>query len=232
MRPDRLNGLDRPIRAVIFDFDGTLTELTLDIPGTIEEVKKIGLRYLDEETVRSVSHSLVSETIYAIEALCRDPEAFRKEALDKLREMELSVSTGKDLFPFTREALRALRNEGFRLGILTRSCMEALTLVFPDVMDYIDAVATREKVRFVKPHPSHMEKMLEMLNVNADESVFVGDQTTDVHTGRLFNMKTVGVLTGKCTRHDLESVSIDYILADISELPAFFESLLSTSGNR
>jgi phosphoglycolate phosphatase len=226
MRPDR------PIRAVIFDFDGTLTELTLDITGTIEEVKKIGLKYLGEEAVRSVSHSLISETIYAIEAICVDPEAFRKEALDKLREMELSVSTGKDLFPFTREALRALRQMGFRLGILTRACMDALTLVFPDVMDYIDAVATREEVRFVKPHPAHMEKMLEMLGVNADESIFVGDQTTDVHTGRLFNMKTIGVLTGKCTRDDLEGIGIDHVLADVSMLPAFLESLSLVSGNR
>ena len=166
-------------KAVIFDFDGTLTELTLD----------------------------------------------------KLREMELSVSTGKGLFPFTREALRALRNEGFRLGILTRACMEALNLVFPDVMDYIDAVATREEVRFVKPHPAHMEKMLEMLGVNADESIFVGDQTTDVHTGRLFNIVTIGVLTGKCTRDDLESIGIDHICADVGELPALLESLLFTSGN-
>jgi len=103
--------------------------------------------------------------------------------------------------------------------------MDALNLVFPDAKEYMDAIATREWVTFVKPHPGHMEKMLEMLGVTAGESIYVGDQTTDVRTGRLFNMKTVGVLCGKATLAELKSVGTSHIIADVSELPALLESL-------
>lgn len=237
-RQDRLNGRDildipnGPIRAVIFDFDGTLTEMTLDIPATIEEMKKVGLKYADPAVVRNVNESLISETIYAIEAVCKNPEAFRREALNKLNEVELSVPAGKGLFPYARKALTQLREKGLALGILTRAGMDALNLVFPDAMEYIDAIATREVVRFVKPHPAHMEKMLEMLGVAARESVFVGDQTTDVRTGQMFDMTTVGVLAGKATRTELESAGADYIITDVSELPALLEALLSSSAIR
>jgi len=95
MKEDRRDG---PIRAVIFDFDGTLTAMTLDIPGTIDEVKKVALKYADQEVVCSINEVLISETIYAIEAVCNDPAAFRKEALGKLNEAELSVPEGKGVF--------------------------------------------------------------------------------------------------------------------------------------
>ena len=228
MRPDRLNGPNGDngsIRAVIFDFDGTLTAMTLDIPGTIDEVKKVALKYADQQVVCNINEVLISETIYAIEAVCNDPAAFRKEALGKLNEAELSVPAGKGVFPYAREALTQLRKKGLRLGILTRASMDALNLVFPDAKEYMDALATREWVQFVKPHPGHMEKMLEMLGVSAEESIYVGDQTTDVRTGQLFNMKTVGVLCGKATLSELESVGTSHIIADVSELPPLLESL-------
>jgi phosphoglycolate phosphatase len=226
MKEDRRDG---SIRAVIFDFDGTLTEMTLDIPGTIDEIKKVALKYANEAVVCSINEGLISETIYAIEAVCNDPVAFRKEALGKLSEAELSFPAGKGVFPYTREALATLRKKGFRLGILTRSCVDALNVVFPDAREYVDAMATREWVKFVKPHPGHMEKMLEMLDVTAGESIYVGDQTTDVRTGQLFNMKTVGVLCGKATLAELESVGTSHIIADVSELPALLESLSSST---
>ena len=210
---------------MIFDFDGTLTEMTLDITGTIEAVREIGLKYADKEKVEGVKQTLVSESIYAIEAICDDPIAFRKEALAKLSEAELSFPAGKGPFPYTREALATLRKKGLRLGILTRSCVDAVNLVFPDAREYVDAIATREWVQFVKPHPAHMEKMLEMLSVTAGESIYVGDQITDVHTGQMFSMKTVGVLCGKATLAELESVGASHIIADVSELPALLESL-------
>ena len=199
--------------------------MTLDITGTIEAVREIGLKYADREAIEGVNQTLVSETIYAIEEVCNDPAAFRKEALARLSEAELSVPEGKSPFSYTRGALAALRKKGFRLGILTRSCVDALDLVFPDAREYVDAIATREWVQFVKPHPSHMEKMLEMLGVTAAESIYVGDQMVDVNTGRMFNMRTVGVLCGKATQAELERAGASHIIANVSELPALLDSL-------
>ncbi|MBP1730722.1 MAG: hypothetical protein H6Q55_1151, partial [Deltaproteobacteria bacterium] len=59
MKEDRRDG---SIRAVIFDFDGTLTEMTLDIPGTIDEIKKVALKYANEAVVCSINEGLISET--------------------------------------------------------------------------------------------------------------------------------------------------------------------------
>ena len=204
------------IRAVLFDFDGTLTELTLDFRQAKEDIFNIGDKYLAGGSARKCKGPFILDTIYAIEARCGEAApAFRKEALDRLTQIELQTSKGKGLFPFTRGLLKQLREKGIRVAILTRSCKEALLRVFPDMMDYVDAVVTREDVKYVKPHPSHVEKALSILGVERHEAMIVGDQKTDITAGRVLGIRTVGVLTGRPEKCGFDEVEPDHILQDV-----------------
>lgn len=204
------------IRAILFDFDGTLTELTLDFGQAKEDMFRIGDKYLIGVSARECEGPFVLDTIYAIEAQCGEAApAFRKEALDRLTQIELQTSKGKGLFPFTRGLLKQLREKGIRVAILTRSCKEALLRVFPDMMDYVDAVVTREDVKYVKPHPSHVEKALSILGVERHEAMIVGDQKTDITAGRVLGIRTVGVLTGRPEKCGFDEVEPDHILQDV-----------------
>lgn len=209
------------IKSVIFDFDGTLAALTLDIGLVKDEVARIARKYVDETFIAEAkdAHPYVLEMVYALEARCGDGgEALRAEAYRKLYEAEKDASKGKALFGYARQVLHTLRQKNMRIAILTRSCREVLSMVFPDINQYVDAVVTREDVRYAKPHPSHTEITLALLGARKDEAIIVGDQVSDVMAGKVVGIGTVGVLTGKTTRHEFEAVHTDYIVEDVRGL--------------
>lgn len=209
------------ISAIIFDFDGTLAKLTLDKRQAKDNIIRIAQKYIEADLARQLEHVYVVETVYAIEKHCGpSAERFRQEAFRALSELELAGSKGKGVFPYTKGVLRELRHRGMKLGILSRSCRAALRLAFPDVDDYVDAVVTRDEARYVKPHPAHTEHVLALLDVCASDAVYVGDQASDIQTGKVTDMRTIGVLTGSETRENLEAAKADYVIADIREICA------------
>lgn len=204
------------IRAVVFDFDGTLTDLTLNFADLRTEVEEIAQRYLHGAPLDALSHLYIIEMIYEVERLLGQSGAgFRDEAFIALRELEVAAAAGKDVYPYTRDVLRALRKNGMKIGVMTRSCIAALKVVFPDIEDHVDAIVTREDVRLVKPNPHHVEAVLAKLDVQAEETLLVGDHPTDVQAGETLKAQTAGVLTGRTTRDQFAAVGADYIIDDI-----------------
>lgn len=209
------------IKAILFDFDGTLTELTLAFRKTKEEILGIGRKYVAEDSFRECETLFILDTIYAIEAKCGvSGPAFRKEAFGRLSELELEAAEGKDLFPYTRGLLRELQGRGIKTAILTRSCRAAVLRVFPDIMEYVDAVVTREDVERVKPDASHVQKALSMLGAGKDEAMIVGDEKIDILAGKALNIRTVGVLTGSFEKRGFDEVQPTHIVQDVREILA------------
>jgi phosphoglycolate phosphatase len=206
-------------KAVIFDFDGTLTELTLDFVDLRKEVEEIAQRHARGVPLEQLSHLYIIEMIYEVERLLgKSGAGFRDEAFAKLRELEVAAAAGKDVYPYTRDVLRVLRKKGVKVGVMTRSCIAALKVVFPGIEDYVDAVVTREDVRLVKPDPYHVEAVLAVLDVRAEDALLVGDHPTDVQAGETLEARTVGVLTGRTTREQFEAEGADYIVNDIRDV--------------
>ena len=87
------------LKAVLFDFDGTLTENTLDFRTAKEDILNIGRRYVSGDSFKECDGLFILDTIYFIEARCgSSAPAFRKEAYHRLTELELEGSKGKGVF--------------------------------------------------------------------------------------------------------------------------------------
>ena len=209
------------IEAVVFDFDGTLTPLTLNFDHLRTEILKIASEYITEEMVNEMESHYIIEMIYEIDkrldGLKGSPE-FKDRAFETLRALEVESAYGKDVFPYTRNVLKSLKNRSIKTGIITRSCIDALNTVFPDIFDYIDSVVTRESARHVKPHPDHVVEALRIMDVPHEKALTVGDHPTDVMAGRSAGTYTAGVLTGRTTIEAFEKVGATYILNDIRDI--------------
>jgi phosphoglycolate phosphatase len=121
------------IRAVVFDFDGTLTELTLDFDHMRRELEKLLLTYVTPDILNNLRGRFMIETIYAVEEILgQKGAAFRYDAFTLLREIEIDAANGKDLFAFTRSVLQTLHSMNARTGIMTRNCSGAVERMFPD----------------------------------------------------------------------------------------------------
>jgi phosphoglycolate phosphatase len=207
------------IKAIIFDFDGTLTPLTLDFTRLREEIVRIAKKYVTEEAIGELEGHYIIEMIYEIGERLNGEAAgdgsFEKEAFEKLRVLELEASRGKELYPYTRPVLKSLKDRKIKTGTITRTCIDVIKNVFTDVESYIDAIVTRENLRHVKPHPSHALEALNALGTIPQEALLVGDHPTDVLGGKAAGMVTAGVLTGRTGREAFEKAGADFILDDI-----------------
>jgi phosphoglycolate phosphatase len=215
------------IKAMVFDFDGTLAVLNIDF-GLMKErilqwMKSFGIggdrikeRYL-LEIIDEVDR-LLKEEIGTSEA-----ERFYQGAHQILREVEFEAAAGGRLIPGSKETLSFLREKGMKVGIVTRNCEEAVRRVFPDIDTYCDAFVSRNSVKRVKPHPDHLTSVMKALHVSDGEAMMIGDHVLDIQAGKGVGMKTVGVLTGYIKREEFERAGADYILRDVSEIRQLLE---------
>ena len=209
------------IKAIIFDFDGTLAVLNIDFPLMRERIISLIRHFGIEE--RAIRERYLLEIIDEVYPMIREKdssgaEEFYDKAHQILHEVELKAAEEGSLIPGAGGTLRTLRLWGIKVGIVTRNCEEAVRRVFPDIDDYCDVFISRDSVDKVKPHPDHLNSVLGALKVSGEEAVMVGDHIIDIQAGKKVGMKTVGVLTGRINREEFEKAGADYILRDVSEI--------------
>jgi phosphoglycolate phosphatase len=215
-----------PIKAVIFDFDGTLAVLNIDFSLMRERVFDLIKGYgMSAETIQEKYLLEIADEVYQTlrEKNPSGAEAFYRESHRILHELEMKAAEEGRLIPGTKATLEKLRKKGIKIGIITRNCEEAVRKVFPGINDFCDVFVSRNSVRKVKPHPDHLTYVMERLNISGEEAVMVGDHMIDIQTGRRVGMKTVGVLTGRTTKEEFEKAGADYILRDALEVYKLLE---------
>jgi phosphoglycolate phosphatase len=211
----------RRVKALLFDFDGTLAVLNIDFSLMRERVFDLIRKYgVKEDVIRERYLLEIIDEVYPLlwEKNPSSAKEFYEKAHRILHEVEMNAATEGKLIPGVEETLHTLRQRGMRVGIITRNCEEAVRRVFPEIDDHCDAFMSRDSVEHVKPHPDHLNSMLEALKVSGMDSVMVGDHLIDIQAGKVAGMMTVGVLTGRIKRNEFEEAGADYILKDVTEI--------------
>jgi putative hydrolase of the HAD superfamily len=102
-------------------------------------------------------------------------EEFFDRVYDTFRD-----SQGWTLFPETRQVLGELRDQGYKLGVISNfdtriySVMESLA-----ILQFFDAVTTSSETGYCKPDPEIFQAAVEALNVAPSETLIVGDNPKD-----------------------------------------------------
>jgi len=216
----------RKVKAVTFDFDGTLAVLNIDFSLMRERIFDLMRHYGIQEKLIQEKYLLeIIDEVYQVLCKTNPPKAedFYQKAHDILHKVEMKAAETGMLIPGTEAALKKLRDKGIKIGIITRNCEDAVRKVFPDINDFCDVFVSRNSVKKVKPHPDHLTYVMESLKISGEESVMVGDHIIDVQAGKRVGMKTVGVLTGRTEKEEFERAGADYILRDASEIFGLLE---------
>jgi phosphoglycolate phosphatase len=214
-----------PLRGIVFDFDGTLAKLNIDFPRMRQEVVDWISNYNVPLSDNALKDLFVLEMINAGIILVSQYQPgkeveFIAGAHERIAHLEIEAARKGSLFDGTRELLQALRTTAIKTGVITRNCLSAVQLLFPDIHQYTHAVITREQTPYVKPHPEHLLMILKALNVNAEQAAMVGDHPMDMKIGKDVGVYTIGVLTGYSRREDLEQAGADLILNAATDIPA------------
>ena len=130
------------LRAIIFDFDGTLAELHLDFPAMKRRLSLLAQEYfpqpLESPQVPALEwlEELTTRLQHRDEAAAED---FEMRAHSLIQAIEIEAAHRGALFPFTRAILQELQEERVKVAIITRNCEEAVRIVFPEVGRYCAA---------------------------------------------------------------------------------------------
>jgi phosphoglycolate phosphatase len=209
------------IKAVIFDFDGTLAVLNIDFSSMRERVFDLIRRSGIVEAAIQEKYLLeIIDEVYEMfwEKSPSGAETFYQESHDILHEVEMKAAEKGSLIPGAGGTLKGLREKGIRVGIITRNCEDAVRKVFPEIDDFCDIFVSRNSVKKVKPHPDHLTRVMDSLKVSGEEAIMVGDHIIDIQAGKRVGMKTIGVLTGRTKKEEFEKAGASYILRDASEV--------------
>jgi len=222
------------IKAILVDLDGTLVEFKIDYIGARREAIKIleGLG-LFPNSLFSINDSVfkmsekASDYLRKIgmeERVAEEIHATLMRVLDKY-EMEAARNTAP--LPEAAETLAKLKSIGPRLVLFTSNGEKAVNYVLTkfQLNHYFDLRLSRDAVPKAKPHPDHALTALSILGVKREEAVIVGDGHPDIQSARAAGIVSVGVLSGRAQRSDLEKAGADYIISSIREFPELLKQI-------
>jgi pyrophosphatase PpaX len=208
----------KPIRAVLYDFDGTLADSTELIMRCYRHTMTTHLGECppDEEWLSGFGTPLSDQ----IARFARTPEENRA-MLDTYRTHQDALFDAElRPFPGADEVLAELERRGIPMAIVT-SRMKRATLRGLDVCGlarHFGVIITPEDVTRAKPDPEPVLAALDRLGVPASEALFVGDSPHDIAAGRAAGTRTAGVLWGPFPRAALEDAAPDYLFARQEEV--------------
>ena len=216
------------IKAVIFDLDNTLLDFmkmkSSAVDSAIQGMIEAGLS-IELNEARDKIFKIYDEKGYEYQ------EVFDELIITELGKINYKIlasgivaykktkEASLILYPFVLHTINELSKMGLKLGVVSDApSREAwVRLCTVNLHHIFDAVVTFHDTGFHKPSPEPFKKILERLDVSAEECIMVGDwPERDVVGARKVGMKTAFAKYGD-TFGTLES-GADYDLENISEL--------------
>ncbi|THB65171.1 MAG: HAD family hydrolase [Desulfovibrio sp.] len=206
---------------MVFDFDGTLAELTIDFSVMKANARAIARAYLTDPLPGDSLPVLEWADLVAATLAGHDPKrakTYFAETHAMIQDMEMEGARQGSLFPFTRPLLEQLALHGTATAIITRNCARAVHSVFPDLDGLCPVFLARDHVDRVKPDPGHLLAALDKVECSPDKALMVGDHPLDVETGKRAGAQTAGVATGRMSLADLQQAGADHTAQDMATL--------------
>ncbi|MCK9392547.1 MAG: HAD family hydrolase [Syntrophales bacterium] len=212
------------LKAFVFDFDGTIASLTIDFPemrkAVLAKLKSFGIpcdgfRDLYVLEMISSGKQLIANRFPGQE------NAYFQQADALVKDIEINAARRGSLIDGIREMLIHLRSRSLKIGIVTRNCRDAVNIVFPDILSFVDIVLTRDETILVKPDPDHLIKVLEAFGLPAAKTAMVGDHGMDMKLAKDVGAYAIGVLTGHASAAELSSAGANMIINTASDIISF-----------
>ena len=211
-----------PVRAILFDLDGTLIDQFQAIYKAFSQViEDMGFPKPDFETVKKAvggaSEATMTKLIgkkYAVEAVQRLRPIFEKEMLNGLK-----------LLPGAIEILQKCHAGNIKTAVLTnkygphaRAACDYLKL-----SEHLQFIIGADDTEWKKPNPNLTSFALKKLGTNTQETLYVGDSPYDYQTAQNVSMPCILLSTGTHSSDELSKIDRNLIIKrNLSEvLPVF-----------
>ena len=198
------------LKAVLFDFDGTLTQ-----PGALNFVKM-------REAIGCPQEKAVLEYIDAIEN-----ENEKERIVSLLEDFEMKGAEKSLPSSGVNELIRYIKGERLGIGILTRNgltpVLRALENFSGISRDDFDTIITRNNPVKPKPSPEGVFLAADRMDVHPSEMIMAGDYLFDIQAGSRAGCTTIYLKhPGGIQRLTPDA---DFTVSYLNEIPAIIRLL-------
>ena len=208
--------------AVIFDLDGILADSEPwwnEIDATL--LAEHGITYRGEyhQNVLGVSYRLAIEFYKKAFGLSVSTE----EMMRRRGEIATEFFANRiGLFPATRHVLEELRQMKLHLAVATSS-VSASARPFLDrhgLTEFFEVIITGDEVQRGKPAPDIYLRVAEELSLPANRCVVIEDALPGIAAAKAANMRVAAIPDTRFVERREYDKQADYVLSNISEVPA------------
>lgn len=214
--------MDRRIRNIIFDFDGTLVDTAPLIIATIQATtKELGLQERTAAECRATI-GLRLEEVPGVLWPGNTVAAERFAATYRVIFDRLKRPLAVECFPSVLATLGRLHESGFRMAIASsrsRRSLEEYVASF-GISEYFEMLVGGDDVAEGKPSAEPVEKIMNACGWKASETITVGDAPVDILMGRAGGTQTCAVTYGNGSRSDLAAAAPTYLIDAFASLPS------------
>lgn len=226
------------IKAVVFDWDGTLYNNVPAIKAATRDVlRQFEIEYpvdlaveefldlMENINANSITKILLnSYQILSDVLFIKDLSYSHKlELLFLIYSKYKQYSKDSTLFHGTEELLKTLSTK-VDLAIYTSSKKQVILDLLEKfgIKHYFKFIYTVDDVSNQKPHPEGILKTLSDLGVDSHEAVYIGDLKTDLKAAKNASVNSFAVYNGLIRRYKLQAEKPDLICDHVSELSSVF----------
>ena len=191
------------LKAVLFDFDGTLTK-----PGSIDFK-------LIKRVIGCPADSFILEFIEGL-----DDRGKKEKTISILENFETQSAICSTPNQGAEELLLSLRSNGIRTGIISRNSLASIRTALRNfkktkAVDF-DVIITRDDPVKPKPDAEGVILAAKKMKVKPSELVVVGDFLFDIQAGK--NAGSLTVFLNHGHEHDFPDPKSDHTIAQLGEL--------------
>ena len=217
--------LSQPIRAVLFDLDGTLIDTLPDLhAAACAMLNDLGRPPLPLESIRAYVGRGIPNLIKRVLAnslhVAEDPNPPPPEAVASYRR-HYAHENGRNakVYPGVLEGLASLRALGVPLGVVTN---KADTFIQPlleqtGLSGYFEVLVGGDRLPKVKPDPMPLVWACGRLGVSPAEALFIGDSINDALAARAAGCPVFLLPYGYNEDRDVHELDCDAIVESVRD---------------
>lgn len=209
------------IKTIIFDWDGVIVDSMGWISEAMQEVLlSYGVKKSSEE-VRNEFFQPGSEFYNSHGVEIKDKDELKRRHKAAIAKHKIF----DPLFPEVKEVLHFLKDNNFKLGIVSSTDNSELVrqLELLDIKgifsnDFILGKASNKNEK--------LRDLIKIHNLSLDETLYVGDISTDIISAKEVGIKSAGIERREEARKKLGALNPDYLFSSLIDLKILLEKQL------
>ena len=213
--------MERDIKLVIFDFDGTLADTKENIILTFQmTMKELGVEIKSrQECAATIGLTLEDAFKVLYPGMAAEKYILLRDTYRRIFKDNRKILV-PGLFPEVMETLEELRRRGYLMSIASSRQSPSLQSFLEDmkIAHLFEYAVGGDNVEHPKPAPDAVLQILRHYNLSAEEAFVVGDMPFDINMAVNAGVKSCGVTWGNADAAQLKESGANYVIDKMSQL--------------